>query len=367
MRLTAVVPATDSPPGLDRVRAAIQAADEPPEEIIVVKLPERSGPAAARNAAALEASGDVVVFVDADVVVHPDAFRRIRLAFALDPELAAVFGSYDDAPESRDLVSSFRNLLHHHVHQRASGPAVTFWAGLGAIRRDVFLAAGGFDSHRFGAPAIEDVELGMRLSANGSSIRLDPGLQGTHIKSWSLPKMIRTDLLHRGVPWVGLLLRRRTAPATLSVSWRDRLSACSAVSALTLAALGRLLPALAALAGLTALNLPLYRLVLRRRGPLAAAAAPALHLVHLLTAVAAIPVGALAYVREVALRRRGSPSRGSGHGSAAIPAAVASEPATTRGALRASSAGRTGDPRPAARQGPAGHRRAPGRAARPAA
>ena len=362
MRLTAVIPATDGPPGLDRVRAAIEAAEEPPEEVIVVDLPERSGPAAARNSAAREASGDVLVFVDSDVIVRPDAFRRIRLAFVEDPALAAVFGSYDDTPECRDLVSSFRNLLHHHVHQRAAGPAVTFWAGLGAMRRDLFLAVGGFDSNRFGRPAIEDVELGLRISANGSAIRLDPELQGTHIKRWSLPQMIRTDLLHRGVPWVGLLLRRRTAPATLSVSWRDRLSACSAVSAPTFAALGRLLPALAALAALAALNLSLYRLVLRRRGPLAAIAALPLHLVHLLTAVAAVPVGTAAHVRELALWRRTlalaepGPGEGPGRGpgSVTIPAAVASEPATTSGTLRASPRGRTSEPLPAARQRPAG-------------
>src|SRR5712691_8297973 len=100
MRLTAIVPATDRPPGLARCLAAIRAADEPPEELIVVETAPRPGPAAARNEGALRAGGDILVFVDADVLPHKDVFRRIRAAFAADPALAGVFGSYDAWPEA---------------------------------------------------------------------------------------------------------------------------------------------------------------------------------------------------------------------------------------------------------------------------
>jgi hypothetical protein len=41
---------------------------------------------------------------------------------------------------------------HEHVdravHVSSPGPAATFWAGLGAIRRDAFDAVGGFDEWR---------------------------------------------------------------------------------------------------------------------------------------------------------------------------------------------------------------------------
>ena len=91
--------------------------------------------------------------MDADVAVHADAFRRIRAAFTADPGLTAVFGSYDDDPPALGAVSGFRNLLHYHVHQSSAGPAGTFWAGLGAVRRDAFAEAGGFDS-AFVAPGL---------------------------------------------------------------------------------------------------------------------------------------------------------------------------------------------------------------------
>src|SRR5262249_6575525 len=135
LRLTAIVPATDAPPTLARCVEAIRAADEPPEQVVVVEWAGGPGPAAARDEGAARAEGDVLVFVAADVVVHRDAFVRLRAALA-DPGLAAVFGSYDDRPEAPGSVSQFRNLLHHHVHQEGAGPATTFWAGLGAVRRE---------------------------------------------------------------------------------------------------------------------------------------------------------------------------------------------------------------------------------------
>src|SRR3712207_5284656 len=180
--LSAIVPATDRPTTLDRVLDAIGAEARAPEEVIVDTEPRHEGHAAARNIGAGRAGGDVLVFIDADVLVHPDAFTRIRAAFGEDPSLAALFGSYDDRVGESDPVSGFRNMLHREVHVAAAGEAQTFWAGLGAVRRDVFLKAGGFDAARYSRPAIEDIELGLRISDAGCRIGLDPDIQGTHLK-----------------------------------------------------------------------------------------------------------------------------------------------------------------------------------------
>src|SRR5215211_4324457 len=110
--VAAVVPATDAPPTLDGCIAAIRAASDPPDELIVVTEPSNAGPAAARNAGARQTTADLLLFVDADVLLHPDAVARVRAAFAHDPGLAGVFGSYDDTPEAPRAVSVFRNLLH---------------------------------------------------------------------------------------------------------------------------------------------------------------------------------------------------------------------------------------------------------------
>jgi hypothetical protein len=296
--LSAVVPATNGPGTLARCIAAIEAALDPPDEILVIDAPAQAGPAEARNAGALRARGDVLVFVDADVVVHRDAFTRIRAAFDADPGLAAVFGSYDDDPAAPGIVSGFRNLLHHHVHQRSGGPAATFWAGLGAVRRDVFLAAGGFDAARYPRPSVEDVELGMRLADSGSRLRLDPKVQGTHLKPWTLAGMVHTDFARRGLPWVVLLLRTRKTSTALNLGWRHRLSALACLTTVGAVAARRPVLTASGMLAFVSLNASLYALLLRRRGPAAAAAGVALHAVHHLVGVAAIPAGVAVHVRE---------------------------------------------------------------------
>ena len=317
-----VVPATDRPSTLPRCLEAIRGSSDPPEEVIVVTEPAGAGPAAARNAGAARTTGDILVFVDADVIVHPDALGRIRAAFERDPSLQALFGSYDDEPGAPGAVSGFRNLLHHHVHQRAAGPAETFWAGLGAIRRPAFLDAGGFDESRFPRASIEDIELGMRLVARGARIRLDPLIQGTHLKRWTLLEMLRTDFARRGVPWVRLLLRSRRLPRHLNLEWTHRLSAVA--SLLAVFAVVRRRPGLLAGAALAlvGLNRSLYTLALRRLGPGGALAGVGVHVLHHLAATASVAAGVAAHAVGGAARSSPWSAHGSPLHESALPVPV---------------------------------------------
>jgi len=289
--LSAVVPATDDPPTLPRSLAAIVRAHDGPDEVIVVDRPQELSAAAARNAGVDRATGDVVVFVDADVEVHPDAFARIREAFAADEHLTALCGAYDDRPDAPTTVSTFRNLLHHHIHHGGAGPAETFWTGLGAIRREAFVAVGGFDEARYPHPSVEDIDLGQRLADGGASLRIDPAIQGTHLKTWTLRSMVWTDFARRGVPWVALQVRRRQTSTALNCGWRHRLSAASCAAGVLGAVLLHPVVALAALGNMVALNHAFYALLLREQGPLRASAGIALHGLHHLVATAAVVAG----------------------------------------------------------------------------
>jgi glycosyltransferase involved in cell wall biosynthesis len=296
--LSAVVPATDAPATLIQCVEAIRGAIDTPEELIVIDAPAGVGPATARNIGARRATGDLIVFVDSDVVVHADAFERIRAAFVANPALTAVFGSYDDDPWATGIVSEFRNLLHHHVHQSAPGPATTFWAGIGAVRRDAFLAIGGFDERSFPRPSIEDVELGMRLVDRGGRIVLDPLVQGKHLKRWTLAGMIRTDFAARGAPWVELLLSRGSGSTALNLGWRHRMSAAASLALLVTSSRRKVPPSMALLVLILILNHSFYRMLLRRRGPAFAAAALPLHVLHHLVGLAAVPEGLRRYLRR---------------------------------------------------------------------
>ena len=297
VRLSVVIPASNEPPTLDACRGAVEAQLRDGDEVLVQTEPRSTSVARVRNTGAMKAAGDVVVFVDADIVVHADALDRLRAAFDEDAELAAAFGSYDDTPPG-GTVAKFRNLLHHHVHHSAGGPASTFWAGLGAVRRDVFLAAGGFDDRRYPRPMLEDVELGLRLTDDGKRIRLMPEVAGTHLKSWSLRQMVRTDMRDRGIPWTRLLLERRRAPAVLNLGWHHRLSALCVAAFPVLLVLGLFLGAAAAVGLLVALNARFYALLVQRMGVLGAIAGVGLHALHHALALTALGIGVLAHVRR---------------------------------------------------------------------
>jgi GT2 family glycosyltransferase len=166
------------------------------------------GPAFARNLGSTVARADVLVFIDADVVVAPTTLSQFAGVFQRDPTVGAVFGAYDQSPRDPGLVSQYRNLLHHYVHSQSPGPAITFWAGCGAVRRDVFSAVGGYDAKRYPRPQIEDIDLKYRMHAAGYRILLAPEIQGKHLKRWTLSSMLKTDLRERAIPWMRLLLER---------------------------------------------------------------------------------------------------------------------------------------------------------------
>ena len=292
MQLSVIIPAADQSPTLPRALHAARAALADGDELIVVDEPKGVTATVARNLGAGRAQGELLVFLDADVEVHADALSRIRTAFERDRDLAALFGSSDDSPEG-GVVGGFRNLLHHYVHQISGGRIATFWAGLGAMRRDVFERAGGFAEH-----PVEDIELGMRLTAGGAKIVLDPSIQGKHLKNWTLWSMIRTDFAVRGVPWVGLMMRYRNGAATLNVGWRHRLSALACIALVAALILIKPVAAAVALILVLGLNAGFYALLIRRRGLIEAVAGVALHIVHQLVAVAALPFGVLAYWRD---------------------------------------------------------------------
>jgi len=266
-------------------------ATEPPAwldrpHVTVVATGARRGPAQARNVAAAAARGEILLFVDADVELAPDALDRVFRAFARDRELVALFGAYDDEPLAPGIVSQYRNLLHHHTHTAHPGRAGTFWSGCGAIRAAAFADTGGFDeAYRY--PSVEDIELGMRIVASGGKIVLDPALLCKHAKRWSLGSMIYTDVVHRARPWTHLIAVSGSLPDALNIDGRGRLSGVCAVGMIMPLVGAMLLPAaalpavgtlaLACAAVLLALNWDFYRLCLRKRGLRFAVAAIALH------------------------------------------------------------------------------------------
>lgn len=288
--VTVIIPVYDGGEAFHTVLSAVLRASPSPDEVIVVSdgatdasadiaarlgarvidRPVRGGPSQARNQGARAATGEILLFLDSDVLAPPGIVGRVRALFGSDPALGALFGSYDDAPAAVDFLSQYKNLLHHFVHQSGRERAFTFWAGCGAVRRDVFLALGGFDE-KYTRPSIEDIELGYRLNRAGHKVALCKDLQVKHLKRWRVRLLLRSDILDRAVPWAQLIVREGAMPDDLNLKISGRWSAVTAWAlALLLAAAFRnvvlLFPAALAAVVLWILNAPLYAFFYRKRG-----------------------------------------------------------------------------------------------------
>jgi GT2 family glycosyltransferase len=241
--VSVIVPARNAARDLRKCLERLQASQNCRFEIIVIddastdetphvalefgvrllQTEQRKGPAIARNRGATAARGEILVFIDADVLVYPDTLQRL-IRTLHEADCAAVFGSYDTQPSATNLVSQYKNLVHHHVHQHARREATTFWSGCGAIRRAVFAELGGF-AESYSRPCIEDIELGLRLRRPGYRIVLDKQIQVTHTKRWTVWSLIRTDVFDRGIPWTRLILQQRDMPNDLNLKMSQRISA----------------------------------------------------------------------------------------------------------------------------------------------
>lgn len=230
----------------------------------------KSGPGQARNLGAAAARSTLLCFLDADIVVRPDTLASFVQLFESQPNLSAAFGSYDTQPAATNSLSQYRNLLHHFVHQTGQPSATTFWAGCGAIRKDVFLAAAGF-SPEYTRPSIEDIELGYRLWSRGAEIRLAKHIQVTHLKRWTFWSILRTDVLDRALPWTRLIRQSKHLPNDLNLQMSGRVSALCVFLGTLLFAAGWLVPlawvpSVACLVTLVMCNRRLYGFFIRHRG-----------------------------------------------------------------------------------------------------
>lgn len=189
-------------PGPSPEIIVVDDASEPPLAPALAGLPVRlirlernAGQSAARNLAATEAEGELLAFIDNDCVADPSWLRTL-VPYLSDPGLAIVGGRVS-APPSSGTIAAFeavRSPLDMGAIAGNVGPGevVAYLPACNfVVRRDPFLAAGGFTPEmRLG----EDVDLTWRL--------LRTGLRARYVPS--------STVIHHHRERLGALLRRRS-------------------------------------------------------------------------------------------------------------------------------------------------------------
>lgn len=266
----------------------------------VVKLSGRpSGPAYARNRGVELARGEIVAFVDADVVVRPDTLPRMLATLSEHDDVDAVSASHDENAGAPNFVSQYWNLLLRFGEQRHSGRCAQFAPGCGAVRRKAFLSAGMYDEWRFATACLESVELGERLLGTGHNLLLSPELNVIHLRRWHLGSVCRevwsrSRLLARSLGYVRM---SAAAPSEVVFTLSRRLTpAVALIGTLLLAAAFVPSPKAGAKGGLALLalvltNLPVYRYYARARGFAFAIVSAPMHILVQIIAASALCIG----------------------------------------------------------------------------
>ncbi len=142
-----------------------------------VLQPGKSGKSGSRNAGAAAASGDILLFTDADCEPQPDWITQMITPFALDSAVVGVKGAY--LSRQTGWVARFTQVeveeRYDLMRQQTAINFVDTYAA--AYRRTVFLQNGGFDTT---LPEVEDQDLSFRLAARGYKMVFAPDARVWH-------------------------------------------------------------------------------------------------------------------------------------------------------------------------------------------
>lgn len=140
---------------------------------------EPVSPARARNIGVRAAHGDIVVFLDADGIPHPDWLARVAAWFER-PDVAVVGGAVGvdwDGPYWTACDNAC--MIYQFLPSAPAGERLHLTSFNLAIRRSVLERVGLFDE-TFPRPAGEDTELTTRLRLAGHTLHFDPCAVAVH-------------------------------------------------------------------------------------------------------------------------------------------------------------------------------------------
>ena len=159
-----------------------------------IRLPKNSGAAAARNIGAKNAQGSIIIFVDSDVILEPDALSTFMACFEKNREISATVGRYCEKPANQGWINIYHNAFTIYHHDLAPKEIDWFWGAFSAIKNETFIHTGGFDE-RFQGASGEDLALGKALFKKGYRIAYVPTARGAHAHDFNIFSMLRNDYL----------------------------------------------------------------------------------------------------------------------------------------------------------------------------
>jgi glycosyltransferase involved in cell wall biosynthesis len=177
----------------------------------VIASPKNLGASAMRNLGIDQTSGDIIVFIDSDVLIPRDMLRALADRLRAQPRVSAVQARYGDEPYYGNLYSRYKHYVFSFrgINPMRDGEVYANYVHTAcvAIRREVGLAFR-FDEniHRG-----EDIDFGQRLHQAGLLILPDAGLCVGHKKKYTFASFCRYQF-RSAIDMAGQALGGKRAP-----------------------------------------------------------------------------------------------------------------------------------------------------------
>ncbi len=215
--LSVIVPAYNSVKFIERCLTAIRSSSYKQYELIVVDdasqdgtllvaekyadkviaLPDNCGRNFARRKGIEAANTKIIVDIDSDVIIQPDALGKIAVYFDAHPEIDAVTGLLSNEHPNGDFFSQYKNLYMHYIFSKLPQSVTFLYGSICAMRRDVAVLCD--NNYRLG----EDTAYGQFLVSRGKKIVFLRDLETVHLKKYNFLTFIKNDFF---IPfyWAGI-------------------------------------------------------------------------------------------------------------------------------------------------------------------
>lgn len=211
-KISVVIPARNRAEVLAKCLGALAMSQPQPFEIIVVDDASTDGTSTVarqhgarvirlesnhnanfcRNRGAGEAHGDILMFLDSDVVVQPATLQAVVGSF-VNEHTDAVVGLYTTHHRYKTLASQYKNLWIRYSYLHSDPSVDWIFGAVSAIRREAFQQIGGFDTSLLALHGNDDLELGKRMANRQYHIQLNPSIEVEHLKQHTLWSLLDND------------------------------------------------------------------------------------------------------------------------------------------------------------------------------
>lgn len=168
----------------------------------VVTHAATQGEGASRNSGAASAQGDILIFVDADVMVRGDTFNLITAYFQSHPHIVALTGRLAVEHPHPHFFSQYKNLYMHYIFGLLPTEVGFLYGSIHAIR------AAAFVPYPEGMQYGTDTAAGMTYRSRGGRIDFLPDLAVVHLKEYTASRLFRNDFCISAA-WARLFMRQR--------------------------------------------------------------------------------------------------------------------------------------------------------------